>query len=61
MATEEEGDDEATSSSGDRQGGDKQNIVGGDRQDGDMHRQDGESEENSWATRRQRLGDGGIA
>jgi hypothetical protein len=50
MATGEEGDEEANSSSGDRhrQGGDRQNRVGGDRQDGD--RQDGESEENSRAT-----------
>jgi hypothetical protein len=35
MATEEEGVEEANSSSGDRQGGDRQNRVGGrDRQDG---------------------------
>jgi hypothetical protein len=59
MATEEEGDDEVNSSSGDRQGGDRQNRVGGDRQDGD--RPDGESEGDSRATRRQRLGGGGEA
>jgi hypothetical protein len=31
MATEEEGNEEANSSSSDRQGGDRQNRVGGDR------------------------------
>jgi hypothetical protein len=41
------------------QGGDRQNRVGKDRQDGD--RQDDESEGNSRATRRQRLGGGGKA
>jgi hypothetical protein len=59
VVTEDEGDEEANSSSGDRQGGDRQHRVGGDRQDGD--RQDGESEGNSRATRRQRLGGGGKA
>jgi hypothetical protein len=60
MVTEDEGDEEAnSSSSGDRQGGDRQNRVGGDTQDGD--RQDDESEGNSRATRRQRLGSGGGA
>jgi hypothetical protein len=32
MATEQEGDEEANSSSGDKQGGDRQNRVDGDRQ-----------------------------
>ena len=55
-----EGDEEANNSSGgDRQGGDRQNRVGEDRQDGD--RQDDESEGNSRATRRHRLGGGGKA
>jgi hypothetical protein len=35
MATEDEGDEEANNSSGDRQGGDRQHRVGGDRHDGD--------------------------
>jgi hypothetical protein len=60
MATEDEGDEEANNSSGgDRQGGDRQHRVGGDRQDGD--RQGDDSEGNSRATRRQRLGGGGKA
>jgi hypothetical protein len=58
VVTEDEGDEEANgSSSGDSQGGDRQNRVGEDRQDGD--RQGDESERNSRATRRQRLGGGG--
>jgi hypothetical protein len=60
MVTEDEGDEGANgSSSGDRQGGDRQNRVGEDGQDGD--RQGDESEGNSRATRRQRLGGGGKA
>jgi hypothetical protein len=58
MVTEDEGDKGANgSSSGDRQGGDRQTRVGEDGQDGD--RQGDESEGNSRATRRQRLGGGG--
>ena len=60
MVTEGEDDEGANSSgSGDRQGGDRQNRVGEYSQDGD--RQDDESEGNSRATRRQRLGGGGEA
>jgi hypothetical protein len=60
MVTEDEGDEGAngSSSSGDSQGGDRQNRVGEDGQDGDM-RQGDDSEGNSRATRRQRLGGGG--
>ena len=60
MATEDEVDEGTIGSdSGNRQGSDRHNRVGKDRQDGD--RQDDESEGNSRATRRQRLGGGGEA
>jgi hypothetical protein len=55
MVIEDE-DDEGASGSG---SGDRQNVMGLDRQDGD--RQGGESEGNSRATSRQRLGGGGKA
>ena len=60
VATEDEDDEGAIGSdSGNRQGSDRHNRVGEDRQDGDT--QGGESEGNSRATRRQRLGGGGKA
>ena len=60
VATEDEDDEGAIGSdSGNRQGSDRHNRVGEDRQDGDI--QGDESEGNSRATRRQRLGGGGKA
>ena len=61
MVIEDDEGDEGTSgsSSSDRQGGDRQNGMGVEGQDGD--RQGGESEGNSRATSRQRLGGGGKA
>ena len=62
MVFENEGDEGTSdSSSGDRQGGDRQDGMGMGVEGQDRDRQGGESDGNSRATSRQRLGGGGKA